>query len=432
MFKEGIQKKKILFLVPWLEIGGADQFNLNLIKGLRNYSWSVVVVTTEMSTHPAKENFLSCCETIIHLEQNSTDSTSHLLEAINTTQPAVIFLSHSMLGYNLLPFIKLNTNIPIIDYVHCEEVDWLQGGYANMSAKYSGFIDKTLVTSFHLKEYCISKGHNPSSIEVLYINVDTNKFKPNRDFREHIRNSFSIAPQLPVILFVGRLTEQKQPEILIKTLKRLTKNKKEFHCFIIGNGPEFGKIKKLINRLGIKKSISMLGALPNSEVEKYMDASDLFFLPSKFEGISLAIFEAMSKALCIVGANVGGQKELVTKNTGYLIEPQNSNDQIEKYSLIIGSLIDNLNTVKEKGINARKRVVENFDLHNMISKIDQILSLTTPSKVTNLAFLNAYNFQLFKYSVLQKDHDQKASILQSRLGRLLLWLKNMYKKNGLG
>ena len=63
----------------------------------------------------------------------------------------------------------------------------------------------------------------------------------------------------------------------------------------------------------------MLGGVPNEKMRDLLAAADIFFLPSRWEGIALAIYEAMSMGVAVVGAIVGGQAELVTPECGVLI-----------------------------------------------------------------------------------------------------------------
>ena len=58
----------------------------------------------------------------------------------------------------------------------------------------------------------------------------------------------------------------------------------------------------------------------NRRIKDLLNAADIFFLPSQMEGISVAIYEAMSMGIVSVGADVGGQSELVTETCGFLIK----------------------------------------------------------------------------------------------------------------
>jgi hypothetical protein len=113
-----------------------------------------------------------------------------------------------------------------------------------------------------------------------------------------------------------------------------------------------------------------MGAVEPDKMRKIFQAADIFFLPSKMEGIALSIYEAMSCGLAVVGADVGGQAELVVKDCGILIKPSGDiQEDINSYSQILSELISDKKLRESLGRNARLRVVENFDHTKMINRI---------------------------------------------------------------
>ncbi len=116
---------------------------------------------------------------------------------------------------------------------------------------------------------------------------------------------------------------------------------------------------KSIKKFDLTQNIFFTGSLSNEDVMKYMDASDIFFLPSLYEGISLSIFEAMAKELVIVATNTGGQAELVTDKCGFLIKSNEISSDVISYADAIQRLINNPALMVKMGKSGRLRV-ENF------------------------------------------------------------------------
>jgi hypothetical protein len=104
-----------------------------------------------------------------------------------------------------------------------------------------------------------------------------------------------------------------------------------------------------------------------------MVASDIFFLPSKWEGISLSIYEAMACGLPIVGANVGGQKELLTPECGILVSPSDEETEAREYSELLYRLIVDPNYRAKLGNAGRERVVNFFRLDQMGERMVGVL-----------------------------------------------------------
>ncbi|MEJ0102866.1 MAG: glycosyltransferase [Bacteroidota bacterium] len=212
--------------MPWLEIGGADQFNLQLLEGLKRRGWSLTIITTLKSDHPLQNSFYLITQDIFHLANFGDEAiySSSIEYVVKSRSLSKIFVSNSLYGYYLLPWLKRKfPRISIVDYIHCEELNWYNGGYPFFSAVYTNLIDKTYVSSKHLRNWCIRKGVNPDKIEVCYTNIDAVSVK--KDFFQRIqkRNELQLSNNKPVIIYVARLTPQKQPLIMTSVLAELKK-----------------------------------------------------------------------------------------------------------------------------------------------------------------------------------------------------------------
>ena len=119
-------------------------------------------------------------------------------------------------------------------------------------------------------------------------------------------------------------------------------------------------------------------------VYDFMSASDILLLPSKFEGIALVLYEAMSMGLVPISGAIGGQAELVTPtcNCGMLIDtphwslltdgpPVTALGQ--RYVGAVITLLRNLTKMHEMGQRARERVIQNFELSNHPGKVVDVL-----------------------------------------------------------
>ena len=124
----------------------------------------------------------------------------------------------------------------------------------------------------------------------------------------------------------------------------------------------------------------MLGAVGNERIRELMAVSDIFFLPSAHEGISLAIYEAMAMGLAIVGADVGGQAELVTPECGILVKRDSS--EFMNYVQALQSLITNPQRRQEMGRCARERICAHYRLDQMGSRMVELFELAHQRRET--------------------------------------------------
>lgn len=136
-----------------------------------------------------------------------------------------------------------------------------------------------------------------------------------------------------VIVNVGRLTEQKNQKMLIRVFSKILKKYPEYILEIYGDGPLREELIKLVNELGIEKSVFLRGNV-SDVLEKIKDAT-CFVLSSRYEGMPNALIEAMALALPVVSTDCpcGGPKELIKdKINGLLVR---ENDEKDLYNAIM-------------------------------------------------------------------------------------------------
>ena len=182
-------KIKILMMIPWMITGGADKFNLDLIKGANKDKFEFIIINTLPSTNEWKQKFEEC-GTVYDLPAflDRKYWVSFINYLIKKNNIDLIFNTCCQWGYNALPYLKSKyPNIPILDYVHMEEWYWRNGGYSRDTAGFEAVIDKTLVCNKKSEE--ILKDHfgkNENEVGTVYIGVDEEKFDPSKFNKEEI------------------------------------------------------------------------------------------------------------------------------------------------------------------------------------------------------------------------------------------------------
>ncbi|MEC7769027.1 MAG: glycosyltransferase family 4 protein [Acidobacteriota bacterium] len=128
---------------------------------------------------------------------------------------------------------------------------------------------------------------------------------------------FRVMPEVPResgrVIFVGRLENQKNPLALIEALKELPGVK----LSIIGNGSLRANLEERVREYGVE--VEFLGAVPHEELPRLLNGSEVFILPSHYEGNPKALIEAMACGLPVIATRVPGiQQVLVHEETGFL------------------------------------------------------------------------------------------------------------------
>jgi L-malate glycosyltransferase len=143
---------------------------------------------------------------------------------------------------------------------------------------------------------------------------------PSHDARDAIRAELGIAPGEFVVGSVGRLIPEKAFEVLIRSVGLLAPTRPRLRLLIAGDGPERPALEAEIRRLGLSDAVRLLGQ--RSDVHRLLRAMDAFVLPSRSEGLGIALIEAMLAGLPVVGSNVDGIPEVIRDpSEGLLVPP---------------------------------------------------------------------------------------------------------------
>ncbi|HLF55885.1 MAG TPA: glycosyltransferase [Thermoanaerobaculia bacterium] len=356
-------RPRLLLVVAWMALGGTDRFNLDLIDVLTERGWDVTVATTLRSADEWRAEYRRRTPDVfmLHrfLEPNAYPAFLRYL--IESRHPRAVVVSHSELGYQLLPTLRASCpEAAFIDYLHILEPNWKSGGYPRMSTLFHRQLDLTLVLSESLRSWMIEQGAEPERIELLRTAVDSDLFRPDPVRRRAVRARLGIDERRLTVLFAGRLCEQKRPLVVARTFERLRARGVEFTALVAGEGELREQLERYLSEHDLGREVRLLGALPSDEMAATMAASDLFFLPSEREGIALSLIEAMATGLAVVATDVGGQRELVTDGTGVLLPMGEDAATIERYAEELERLGRARELREAMGRAARARVVDEW------------------------------------------------------------------------
>ncbi len=365
-------RPRLLMIVPWLRLGGADRFNLDLARFLtRRAGWEVTIATT-LSGHPWLAEFTAITPDVFAL--NHLGRPMHLgrllSHLVRSRRPDVVMVSNSQHGYYLVPYLRSLHPEPVyVDFNHMEEPDWQNGGHPRTGVGMQEQLDLSIVVSEHLKRWMCGEPRraDPKRIEVCHINADTGLFKPDAEARAAWREELEIAEDAPVLLYAARLCAQKQPLVLARTMEMLASRRSDFVTLVAGEGELGDALRGAIDRAGIGDRVRMIGSVNADRMPGLMAACDVFFLPSQWEGIALSFYEAMATGLVVVGADVGGQSELVTPETGILLKFVKRDPEVEaqRYADALDGLLGDPARMRSLGRAARERIERHFELETM-------------------------------------------------------------------
>ncbi len=211
--------------------------------------------------------------------------------------------------------------------------------------------------------------HTKTKIPVSTVlnGIDTREFKRDIAGGQEIRMQYNIPDTAIVIGFVAVFREQKQLPTWLKVAAEIVKYHPDTYFLLVGSGPLSDEIDILRQSLGLSDRLILPGLQKN--VRQYLSAMDVFFMSSKFEGLPLALLEAMACECAIVATKVGGVPEVIQQGiSGLLVSDQSQQEMFDALSFYL----KNRDEIKTHGVAARIRVENAFSIQRMVTELEDI------------------------------------------------------------
>lgn len=313
-------KKKILMIDLGKSYGGAEKLIENIVVGLKD-DFNISIAIDRYGEFRRKSESIKVFKTLL-LNNNFKNLIKNILIIHKYVKKEEIDIIHCHgTPSNIIGIIlKKICGVKFITTVHSDLMYEFQGKkkfiYAKiekLTLKYADFI---IPVSNNLKEKLIDRhGKEDEKIKLIYngIGVDTSRVnvkKRDEKFK---------------FLFVGRLVEIKNVELLLQGLDYINKKDKDFVCNIIGDGEDLEKLKNMTKDLGLDSKVRFLGY--RNDIQEFMVKSNALILTSKMEGIPITIIEAFANKLPVISTAVGGILEMIVHGeNGILFDLENKNE----------------------------------------------------------------------------------------------------------
>ncbi|MBN2121412.1 MAG: glycosyltransferase family 4 protein [Candidatus Omnitrophica bacterium] len=207
--------------------------------------------------------------------------------------------------------------------------------------------DHLIAVSDEIKQALIHDlGATEDRVSIVSCGINTSVFTPLDKIE--IREKLGISQDCKMVLFVGQLIRRKGLDIVLECARRM----RDVTFFIIGEG------KFLKEEILKTENCVFVGKVPNDEIPQWMNAADVFFLPSRSEGTPLVFSEALSCGLPAVVSDVGGCSAVVadTDLAKYVVAP----DDVETFHERLSELMENPSQRKEVGKEGRDIILNKF------------------------------------------------------------------------
>ncbi|MEI8343123.1 MAG: glycosyltransferase family 1 protein, partial [Verrucomicrobiota bacterium] len=209
-------------------------------------------------------------------------------------------------------------------------------------------LDILYVNSEFYRHCWIDRGIDPGKIKILPRGLDTTLYHPSKRV-EKIRKSFGATNREPVLLYVGRVSKEKDLDLLAAAFRKLRTRSPQPRLVIVGDGPYLKELRKSL------PEAHFTGYLCGADLAGAFASADIFTFPSTTDTFGNVVLEAMASGLPCVVSDSGGPRELVREGeTGFVTRSLD----VESFSGAIQRLVEDPELRSTMSAKARMSVEE--------------------------------------------------------------------------
>ena len=288
------------------------------------------------------------------------------VRAIKTIKRWNLDVIHTHTEFGIGTFARIiakQLNIPLVHTYHTmyeDYVHYITKGYFNDTSKKivehltKFYCDKTakelIVPTKKAYDLFKEKYKVDKNVHIIPTGIEIEKFYKeniNKEKLQNLKQKFNIENDF-IILYIGRLGEEKNVDFLIDNQEYFVKNNKNVKLLIVGDGPDIKKYKAKTKKLKLEENIIFTGKVPYNEIQYYYNLGNVFVTASTTETQGLTVIEAMAASLPVVCIDDESFRNTVVNNlNGFLF---NNKKEYRKY---IDDLINDKKLLKKIGKQAK-------------------------------------------------------------------------------
>jgi glycosyltransferase involved in cell wall biosynthesis len=372
----------ILYIIDALCVmGGTERVLFNMIRRLPKDRFRCSLVTFKIDNRTVSTGEIDCPVYILPLKKTYDLTAFRAAKALrNLIRKERIAIVHTFFETSDLwasPIARLS-GCPILISsrrdlgISRTLKHWL--GYRLLHSMY----DLVLAVSPQVRDFCINVDHaNPATVRTLFNGVDV-KAIPQIQSRSGARRATGVSEHAPVITTVANIRKVKGLDVLVEAAHLVCSRHPEALFLIVGKELEseyFQELQAQTAILGLADNVKFLG--PCEDAFPILAMSDAFCLPSRSEGFSNALIEAMAAGLPCVATDVGGNREVVKDGeSGFIVES-------EDWRALAGrltSLLDDPARARIMGKRAQEIARTRFTLEGMMKELVEVYDVMIAEK----------------------------------------------------
>jgi len=356
---------RILYFVDSLNIAGAEMLLMGMIE---SYKQDHQIGVAYFTDGPLREEIASQGIPLYRMSQKGLKDPRAFIrawQAIRDFKPDIVHthLSKSDVVGQVSARL-LNVPVRIVTWHNTDK--WREKNYLSAVMKWlvSGS-QQMIAVSEIVAEYHEKNGNYARErITVIDNGIDLNRFNPDTVTPLDKRELWNIPDETQTIGIIARLEPQKAHYVLIDATRIIVDNNPDVHVIIAGKGTLHDQLKSQVNDLGLNDHITFAGIV--RDIPAFLAMVDIITFSSDFEGLPIALLEAMAMASPVVSTRVGGIPNVIEDGINGILVPPREPEALANQLLTV---LRDKNLQKALGQNARDTIQKSFSSQNMHQKI---------------------------------------------------------------
>ena len=351
---------RVLYVYYEPSPSGQTEHVLTLIQGLDRDRFAVTAVLPDLLATQAARFEAAGAQVIIHPIRKlfwSISALSGLWRVIRQGEYDIIHVHSQEAGIVARPLARLAGARGIFYTPQCIDIRrqrW-QRIYDMVERLLASITDRIISVNEADRQTLIARGIPAAKIVTVYNGVDLDRFSGLK---------YTPDPDKPLVMQVGRLSEQKAPLDFVEGARLVLQQRPAVRMILVGNGPLLESVQAQIRKYGLQEQVLANGAQPNAF--RLIQSADVITLTSRWEGSPYSVLEAMAWSKPVVATSVNGCPELVLDGeTGYLVP----SGQPEIWAERVLRLLADPQAARRMGENGRRHLEAHFTLAEMAAKM---------------------------------------------------------------
>lgn len=169
-----------------------------------------------------------------------------------------------------------------------------------------------------------------------------------------LRTKWQIPEDKKILLYISRIAREKNLDLLFQAIKKLSKQRNDFHLLMVGGGPELNHYQQFVREHQLSALVTFTGMQKKEDANRFFGAADIFVFPSITETQGIVITEAMAAGIPAVAINEMGPSDIIRNGIDGFLTPLN----LDEFCAKIEALLDSQSLRKKLGTNASKHAQE--------------------------------------------------------------------------